>query len=154
MALADGAELIVLAPGLAKFGEDDRIDRLIRKYGYAGTPRIMELVRTQEELRQSLGTAAHLIHGSSEGRFTIFYCPGRLTSQEIEEVGLHYADLHTMMKKYDPQILKDGINTLSDGEKIFFISNPALGLWASADRFQPAIQLKREIPTINEGDAV
>jgi nickel-dependent lactate racemase len=136
MALADGGELIVLAPGLARFGEDDRIDGLIRKYGYAGTPRVLELTRAQEDLQQSLGTAAHLIHGSSEGRFRVTYCPGHLTRQEIEGVHFQYADLQAMAIKYNPVTLKDGFNIMADGEKIFFISNPGLGLWANRERFE------------------
>ena len=136
MALADGAELIVLAPGLARFGEDDRIDGLIRKYGYVGTPRVLELARTQQDLRENLGTAAHLIHGSSEGRFTIRYCPGQLTRQEIEGVNFRYADLREMMTRYNPEKLTEGFNTLPDGEKVFFISNPALGLWSCRERFE------------------
>jgi hypothetical protein len=129
MALADGAELIVLAPGLSRFGEDDRIDALIRKYGYVGTLRLLELVRTQEDLGDNLGTAAHLIHGSSEGRFIITYCPGRLTRTEVEGVHFRYADLGAMMDRYDPEKLTDGFNTLPGGEEVFYISNPALGLW-------------------------
>jgi nickel-dependent lactate racemase len=136
MAIADGGELIVLAPGVQSFGEDAAIDRLIRKYGYVGTPRILELVRQNEELQQNLSAAAHLIHGSSEGRFSITYCPGNLSQEEIEGVGFKYADLTNMMKKYNPNELKDGFNIMSDGEKIFFISNPAIGLWAHKDRFK------------------
>jgi len=136
MALADDAELIVLAPGLARFGEDDKIDRLIRKYGYVGTPRVLELVRTQEDLRENLGAAAHLIHGSSEGSFSITYCPGRLTKQEIEGVHFRYADLSTMTARYNPEKLVDGFNKLADGEEVFYISNPALGLWAYRERFE------------------
>jgi nickel-dependent lactate racemase len=135
MALHDNGELIILAPGLARFGEDDRIDALIRKYGYVGSKRVLQLVKEQEELRQSLGTAAHLIHGSSEGRFHITYCPGKLSQREIEGVNFHYADLDAMMGRYNPEKLKDGFNTLANGEEIFFISNPSLGLWACRDRF-------------------
>jgi len=135
MALADGADLIVLAPGLARFGEDATIDCLIRKYGYAGTPRVLELVRENEDLRQSLGTAAHLIHGSTEGRFNVTYCPGILTCDAIEGVHFRYGDLREMMQRYDPEKLTDGWNTTADGEEIFFISNPGLGLWACKDRF-------------------
>lgn len=135
MALADGGELVVMAPGLAQFGEDINIDRLIRKYGYVGTPRVLELASTQEDLRLNLGTAAHLIHGSSEDRFSITYCPGFLTRQEIEGVNFSYADLGEMMKKYNPGQLKDGFNTLPDGEEVFFISNPGLGLWANRGNF-------------------
>ena len=136
MALADGAELIVLAPGLKEFGEDKEIDRLIRKYGYAGTPKTLAAVEQNQELRDNLGAAAHLIHGSSEGRFAITYCPGKLTREEIESVHFRYAGLDEMLKRYNPEKLTDGINTLPDGEEIFYISNPALGLWAHKDRFR------------------
>jgi nickel-dependent lactate racemase len=138
MALADGAELIILAPGLARFGEDETIDRLIRKYGYAGTPHILEWAGTQKDLKENLSAAAHLIHGSSEGRFTITYCPGKLTRQEVEKVNFQYADLDAMTAAYNPKTLVDGFNTLPNGEKVFYISNPALGLWAYRNRFESA----------------
>jgi len=137
MAMADRGELIILAPGLKEFGEDKEIDRLIRKYGYFGTPRTLAAVKANEELRNNLSAAAHLIHGSSEGRFNITYCPGHLTKQEIEGAGFRYADLKTMAQRYDPAKLTDGWNTLPGGEKIFYISNPALGLWAYRGRFSP-----------------
>jgi nickel-dependent lactate racemase len=136
MAIADRGELIVLAPALKEFGEDKQIDVLIRKYGYVGTPKVLELVKTSDDLKNNLSAAAHLIHGSSEDRFSITYCPGQLTKQEIESVNFKYADLSEMTKKYDPEKLKDGFNTMPDGEKIFYISNPALGLWAYRDRFK------------------
>lgn len=136
MALADNGELIVLAPALKEFGEDAEIDRLIRKYGYRGTPATLNALEKNPELGNNLSAAAHLIHGSSEGRFSITYCPGNLSKEEIESVNFNYADLDTMMKKYDPQKLKDGFNTLPDGEEIFYISNPAIGLWATSERFK------------------
>jgi nickel-dependent lactate racemase len=136
MAIADGGELIVLAPAVKEFGEDKQVDALIRKYGYVGTPKVLELVKTENELKNNLGAAAHLIHGSSEGRFSIMYCPGYLTKQEIESVNFKYAELNEMTRKYDPEKLKDGFNIMPDGEKIFYISNPALGLWAYKDRFK------------------
>lgn len=135
MALADGAELIVLAPALKEFGEDKAIDKLIRKYGYCGTPKTLEYVENNEDMKNNLGAAAHLIHGSSEGRFSVTYCPGHLSREEIESVHFKYADLKEMMKRYNPETLKDGFNTLADGEEIFYISNPAVGLWAHKDRF-------------------
>jgi nickel-dependent lactate racemase len=135
MAMADGGELIILAPGLKEFGEDHEIDRLIRKYGYRGTPATLAAAKANPELQNNLSAAAHLIHGSSEGRFSITYCPGHLTHHEIEGVGFKYADLKTMTLRYDPKKLKDGWNTLPDCEKIFYISNPALGLWACRSRF-------------------
>ena len=134
MAMADKGELIVLAPGLKEFGEDREIDRLIRKYGYRGTPATLKALKENDELAGNLSAAAHLIHGSSEGRFTITYCPGILTKQEIESVNFRYSDLSEMIKRYDPLKLKDGYNKMPDGEEIYFISNPALGLWAVKDR--------------------
>ena len=136
MAMADAGELIILAPGLREFGEDQEIDRLIRKYGYRGTPATLAATRANPELQQNLSAAAHLIHGSSEGRFHITYCPGHLTQPEIEGVNFAYADLQEMTQRYDPKKLSDGWNTLPGGEQIFYISNPALGLWACRRRFE------------------
>jgi nickel-dependent lactate racemase len=139
MALADGAELIVLAPALTEFGEDKGIDALIRKYGYFGTPHTLKMVDENEELAANLAAAAHLIHGSSEGRFRITYCPGKgpenLTRAEIESVGFEWADYDEITARYDPERMKEGRNVLADGEQVFYISNPALGLWAVRDRF-------------------
>jgi nickel-dependent lactate racemase len=134
MAIADGGELIVLAPGLHQFGEDTENDVLIRKYGYVHTPQVLDYVAKNEDLQNSLGVAAHLIHGTSEGRFRITYCPGHLTRREIENVGFCYASLEEMRRKYQPETLKDGWNVV-DGEEIYYISNPALGLWAYKERF-------------------
>jgi nickel-dependent lactate racemase len=135
MALADDAELIVLAPGVREFGEDKTIDKLIRRYGYCGTPKTLEYVKSDQELAGNLSAAAHLIHGSSEGRFTIRYCPGHLTREEIEGVHFEYGDLDEYTAKYDPAKLSDGWNVV-DGEEIFYISNPGLGLWAYEGRFK------------------
>jgi len=129
MAIADGGELIVLAPGLKEFGEDKEIDRLIRKYGYTTTPEILEAVKNNNDLKNNLSAAAHLIHGSSENRFKITYCPGSLSKEEIESVNFSYANLEEMIKKYNPEKLNEGFNNMPDGEKIFYISNPAIGLW-------------------------
>jgi nickel-dependent lactate racemase len=129
MALADDAELIVLAPGVRAFGEDPAIDALIRKYGYRGTPATLEAVGANADLANDLGAAAHLIHGSSEGRFTIRWCPGQLSKEEIEGVGFEFGDLKTILARYNPQTLRYGYNSV-DGEEVFFIPNPGLGLWA------------------------
>ncbi|MEI6645553.1 MAG: lactate racemase domain-containing protein [bacterium] len=135
MAMADKGELFILAPGVKEFGEDPQIDRLIRKYGYFGTTRTLEAVRANLELRENLGAAAHLIHGSSEGRFHITYAAGELTREEIEGAGFAYADLLDSIKRYNPKHLKDGVNIMPDGEEIYYISNPAIGLWAIRERF-------------------
>ena len=133
MALADGAQLIVLAPGVHEFGEDKGIDKLIRKYGYGGTPATLEAVRKNPDLGSDLSAAAHLIHGSSEGRFTITWCPGHLSKEEVQSVGFEYGDLNEMLKKYDPAKLRHGYNKVA-GEEIFFVANPGLGLWAHRSR--------------------
>ena len=135
MMIADDGDLIILAPALKEFGEDKTNDAVIRKYGYKGTPATLKAVRENADLRENLGAAAHLIHGSSEGRFKITYCPGpNMSRGEIENAGFAYADYEEMMKKYDVANLKDGYNMVN-GEKIFYISNPALGLWALRKNF-------------------
>ena len=132
MAIADGGELIILAPGVAKFGEDAENDRLIRKYGYVGREKILELTSANDDLKANLSVAAHLIHGSSDGRFSITYCTEKLTGEEVGGAGFGYVPYDEIIKKYDPAKLTDGYHTV-DGEEIFYISNPALGLW-TADR--------------------
>lgn len=135
MAIADGGELIVLAPGVSAFGEDPEIDALIRKYGYRTTPEVLKFVEQNDDLRSNLSAAAHLIHGSSENRFSITYCPGHLSREEIEKVGYQYDELDVVLKRYDPATLRDGPNLL-DGEEFFYVSNPALGLWAHPSRMK------------------
>jgi len=128
MAIADGGELLILAPGLVEFGEAEINERLIRKYGYHGTPFTLKAVAENEDLRQNLGAAAHLIHGSSEGRFKIIYASGGLSRKEIESVGFQSTGLRECLEKYNPEKLKDGFHQAA-GEEFFFISNPAIGLW-------------------------
>jgi nickel-dependent lactate racemase len=135
MALADGGELIVLAPGIKEFGEDAVIDRLIRKHGYRGTEATLQAVERSPELAQDLSAAAHLIHGSSEGRFSITYAAGSLRSEEIESVGFRSGDLRQLASIYNPDKLRDGHNVVA-GEDVFFISNPGLGLWAHRSRLE------------------
>lgn len=135
MAIADDGELIVLAPGLREFGEDKTIDGLIRKYGYINTPGILELTASEADLRENLSAAAHLIHGSSEGRFGITYCTPGIPEEDIRSVQYQYADYQDMIKIYDPGKLRDGINTV-EGEDVFYVSNPALGLWSTKGRFE------------------
>ena len=136
MAMADGGELVILAPGVHQFGEDPTVDKLIRKYGYRGRQRTLEVFRSEgaDDLRANMGAAAHLIHGSSDGRFSITYCVKNITREEIEGVGFKSADYDDMAAKYDPAKLKYGYNMV-DGEEIFYIPNPALGLWINRERF-------------------
>ncbi len=137
MMMADGGELIILAPGIERFGEDEEVDRLIRKYGYRGRLKTLEAFRQpeNEDLRENMGAAAHLIHGSSDGRFNITYAVRDISGEEIESVGFSSADYDKMAEKYDPASLKYGYNDV-DGEEIFFIPNPALGLWIDKERFE------------------
>jgi nickel-dependent lactate racemase len=134
MAMADGGELVILAPGIERFGEDPEVDRLIRRYGYFGSDNIIEECDKNDELKSNLSAAAHMIHGASDGRFRITYCPGHLSEAEVRSVGFGYMPLEEAMIKYDPKRLREGDNTV-DGEQIFFVRNPAVGLWACGDRF-------------------
>lgn len=137
MAIADGGELLVLAPGIERFGEDATVDQLIRKYGYRGRVHTLEQFEMPEngDLRSNMGAAAHLIHGSSDGRFTITYAVKNISREEIEGVGFQAADYEEMVRRYDPEKLQYGYNTLPDGEEIYFIPNPALGLWINREKF-------------------
>lgn len=132
MAIADGGELIVLAPEVRKFGEDDENDALIRKYGYVGREKVLALVKENDDLKANLSVAAHLIHGSSDGRFKITYCTRKLSEDEVRGVAFDYMPYEEAIKKYDINKLSDGFNTV-DREEIFYISNPALGLWATKE---------------------
>ncbi len=135
MAIADGGELIVLAPGVDRFGEDATIDRLIREFGYRGSRHTQQMVATHEELAANLAAAAHLIHGSSEGRFAITYAAGGLSRSAVEGVGFRCGELAALRERYDPRRLRDGWNAVA-GERIFYVSNPGLGLWSTRARFE------------------
>ena len=135
MAIADGGELIVLAPGVTKFGEDTHIDTLIRKYGYCGRLKVLELFKKHEDLQKNMGAAAHLIHSSSDGRFNITYAVKHVTEEEVKGVHFNAANYDEVIKTYNPDVLEPGWNTLSNGEEVFFIPNPALGLWIDKNRF-------------------
>lgn len=133
MAIANDGEIIVLAPGVRTFGEDPAIDLLIRKYGYRTTPEILDFVAKNADLRENLGAAAHLMHGSPENRFRVTYAPGYLTRSDIESVGYSFAGIDDLIRKYDPENLRTGPNMTADGESFYFISNPATGLWKVQD---------------------
>ena len=134
MMIADGGELILLAPGIRAFGENEEMDAMTRKYGYTGTKHILDLYR-QGAFEGKLMSAAHLIQGSTDGRFTITYAtnPDLMSKEEIEGVGYQWVDYNEISKRYDPEKLKDGWNVLPDGEEIYYVSTPALGLWKVDD---------------------
>ena len=133
-AMADNGELIIIAPGLKRFGEQEDVDQLIRKYGYCGTEKVMQLWKTEPILQDLTHGTAHLIHGSSEGRFKITYAPGHLAKEEMESVGFGYADLAETLKRYDPAKMKNGFNTMPDGEEVYYISTPSAGLWTTNEK--------------------
>ncbi len=134
MALADGGELVVIAPGLKRFGEQPEVDAFIRKYGYVGTPRIMDGYKRNADMQDLAHATAHLMHGSSEGRFSVTYAPGHLTKAEIEGVNFRYADIHETIARYRPEMSKQGWNTTADCERFYFIPTPSTGLWATREK--------------------
>ena len=134
MAMADGGELIIIAPGLERFGEQPEVDMLIRKYGYVGTEKVMEQYRINKDMQDIAHAAAHLIHGSSENRFTITYAPGKMSKEEIEGVNFNYADINEVISRYNPDKMKNGWNKMPDGEEVYFISSPSAGLWATREK--------------------
>lgn len=136
MAMGEGGDLIVLAPGVKRFGEDLEVDKLIRKYGYCGRLNVLELYRQNKDLQENMGAAAHLIHGSSEGKFTVTYAVKNISKEEIESVNFIAEDYDEVTKRYDPKKLEYGVNILPDGEEVFFIPNPALGLWIDKSSFE------------------
>lgn len=131
MAMADGGELLILAPGVHCFGEDKTNDEIIRRYGYCGRKRVLELFEREELLKENMGAAAHLIHGSSDGRFTVTYAVKEISKEEIESVYFQAVDYDEAVRRYDVSRLKEGGNRMEDGEEIYFVRNPALGLWAA-----------------------
>jgi len=134
MAIADGGELLVIAPGVERFGEQPEVDALVRKYGYLSQSEVLDLYRTAEDMQDIPHGTAHLVHGSSEGRFTITYAPGHLSREEIESVGYSYMDLDEALARYSPDVMTDGWNTMPDGERVYYISTPSAGLWATRDK--------------------
>lgn len=134
MAVADGGELLILAPGVKAFGENEEMDSMTRKYGYKGRDYVLELYRKGAFEGRTM-SAAHLIQGSSDGRFTITYAtiPENLSKEEVESVGFQWADYNEVSKRYDPAVLKDGWNMTEDGEEFYYVGTPALGLWKCDD---------------------
>lgn len=134
MIIEDGGELLVLAPGLLHFGENDEVDGLIRKYGYRGTPYVMKL-REEGCFENADMVAAHIIHSSTEGRFTITYATdiSKVTKEEVEGIGYQHMDYAEAIKRYDIHTLPDGYCTMPDGEEIYVVKAPALGLWKAEE---------------------
>jgi len=137
MAIADGGELVVLAGGVQRFGEDDAIDGLIRKYGYTGRDNILAQRLANDDLRANDSAAAHLIHGSADGRFTITYCTAKVSKEEINSVGYNWQSYEEAIAYYKPETLQPGWNEI-DGDRFYYIPQPGAGLWANRTRFEEA----------------
>lgn len=129
MAIADGGELLVIAPGVSSFGENRLADEGIRKYGYSGTERILSLYR-KGVFQGAEMVAAHLLHGSSEGRFQIRYAtnPLLLRAEEIRSVGYEWMDVKEAEAIYTPSVRETGPGR-TDEMEFYFVKSPALGLW-------------------------
>jgi nickel-dependent lactate racemase len=130
LAMADGGELIVVAPGVQRFGEDEAIDALIRRYGYRGRDAALRAMREHPELAGNLAAVAHLIHGSTEGRFTVRYSPGpSLSRQDIEGVGFGYLAPEEVRARFGAVDSAAGPAVDADGRGFVTIANTGLGLW-------------------------
>ena len=106
----------------------------------------MSLLKANDELQHNLSAVAHLVHGSSEGRFKVTYATnpseGGLTQEEVEGVGYAWRDYNEAIKTYNPHTMTQGVNVMQKGEEgggeeeVYFVQAPALGLWAAKTRFQ------------------
>jgi hypothetical protein len=68
------------------------------------------------ELAANLAAVAHLIHGSTEGRFSVTYAPGpELSRADVEGVGFNYLPLDLALERFPPSSVD--------------IPDPGLGLW-------------------------
>ena len=136
MAIADGGELLILAPGIATLGEDPTMNQVLNHHGYHTSEEILKIMETPEgkDLCDNRGVASHMILSTSDNRFKITYALKALDAQTIENAKFNWVNFDDVVTKYDPAKLKDGYNTV-DGEEIYYISNPALGLWADKSRF-------------------
>ena len=137
MAMADGGELIIIAPGVRTFGEDSQIDAMIRKYGYRPQDEVAQLVATNADLANNLAAAAHLSHSSPGGRFQITYAPGMLSQEEIEGVGYQFASPDELTDLYRVNDhLRNSVNgwkETDEGTSFYFIRDPAMALWKRDD---------------------
>lgn len=135
LAMADNGHLVIIGPGVSEFGEDETIDKLIRKYGYHGTSAVLDYVKQDNMMSTNLGVPAHLIHGSTEGRFNVTWCPGHISREEIEKAGFNYADYHYMSQHFSINSLKEGYNTTNNGT-VYYNTNPGAGLWAVKNKLK------------------
>lgn len=135
MLIEDGGELLVIAPGVKAFGENPEVDALIRRYGYKGTPYTMKLLK-EGAFPDSAMVPAHMIHSSSEGRFRITYAvdPENIPEADIIGAGYGYMDVKEALDRYPVETMEDGWQTMADGEEVYLVKTPALGLWKAEDR--------------------
>ena len=74
---------------------------------------------------------AHMIHSSSEGRFKITYAvnPRKLPLREVQAAGYGCMDVAEALKRYPVTCMEDGMQRMEDGEEIYVVKSPALGVW-------------------------
>ena len=128
LAVRPGGEIIIIAPGVHTFGENDLADGIIRKYGYTPREKMLELRKTEPTLRDNLSLAGHLIHGCPDN-IRVTYCTDKLTREEVESVHLGYMTVDEALSLYPCQSWKTGWQTAADGSEVYFVANAALGLW-------------------------
>lgn len=128
LAVKPGGEIIIIAPGVHTFGENDLADGIIRKYGYTPRDKMLELRKTEPTLRDNLSLAGHLIHGCPEG-IRVTYCTDKLSREEVEKANFGYMSVEEALAKYPCQNWKTGWQKANDGNEVYFVANAALGLW-------------------------
>lgn len=136
MAIADGGELVVLAPAVDRFGEDEGNDELIRMFGYVGRENVLAWLRTEPLLQENLSVAAHLIHGSSDQRFQITYASPHLSREEVELAGFQYMAYDEATRRYPVKGTQTGEQTMPSGEEVYYVAQPGAGLWTTRARFE------------------
>ena len=127
--VAEDGEIIVIAPGVHTFGENDLADQAIRKYGYRPREEMLELYRNDPLLSSNMSLAGHLIRSVPSLNTKLTYCTDKLTREEVEHAGFCHLSVAEAMAAYPCEDWKTGWKTLPNGEEIYFVRNAALGLW-------------------------
>ena len=127
--VAEDGEIIIIAPGVCVFGENDLADKAIRKYGYRPREEMLELYKSDPMLKENMSLAGHLIRSVPSLKTKITYCTNKLTREEIEHANFCYMTVEEALEAYPCENWETGWKTLPNGEEIYFVRNAALGLW-------------------------
>jgi len=134
MALNAGGELLLIAPGLIELSSDAATAALVARHGYAGAAELAAAARREPELAAEAVAAAHLRQGSTEGRFWITVATDGLDAETLRRANLKHVELSEAYLRYRPAHRRGGWNTTDDGEKFYYVPNPAEGLWSTKQR--------------------